>query len=106
MVALWLWSCGEEEVIPEGIIPETQLVQLLADMEVAQAQVKYTMANQNNGLQANMHYYEEVLGNYQLNQEEFNRNLAYYSHQPGKMQEIYIRVIAILSEKQAKLDKK
>lgn len=82
------------------------MVQLLADMEIAQAQAKYTMANQNNGLEANMHYYDDVLTRYQLSQEEFNQNLVFYAHKPGKMQEIYIQVIEKLSEEQAKLDQK
>lgn len=96
-----IFGCSNDEVIPEGIVVQDKMIEILIDMELAQAKIKFVMANENNGLKDNYHYFNEVFNKHQISREEFNTNLEYYCSQPLVMQDLYVEVIERLSEQQA-----
>ncbi len=101
LVLLIFFSCKKEEPVPDYVISEDKMVQVLVDMELKQAEIKYRIARVDSGIQINYHQeFESTLNQHELTLNQFNKNLNYYCAKPRTMYELYIKVIEILSEEQ------
>jgi|GEM_PF-1191239 len=98
-----LFSCGEKEELPKGVLSETAMVNLMVDMEIAQATLKFEHASE--GINPNYtKAYMQVCQSNNITLEQFNINLDYYCSEPIKMRQVYDEVIVRLSEKQGELN--
>ena len=96
-----LLSCAEDTDIPKHVISEDKMVAVLVDMELTQAEIKYDMAYSKATVNGHHHKFEKTLSKHNLTFDSFNLNIDYYCSKPLLMQEIYIKVIEVLSEKQS-----
>lgn len=103
-ILLFFFSCQQDNKTPSTIIAENEMVEIIAQLEIAQAHLKIKSASLDNAYiksnyqQAN---FEPIFKKYSITEKEFNNSLKYYAAQPKKMEAIYTKVIVILSEKQA-----
>lgn len=95
------FSCTNEEKIPDYVISEDKMVEVLVDMELKQAEIKYKIAQGDSTVKNYTPEFEKTLKNHNLTFKQFNKNLDYYCSKPLIMQELYIQVIELLSEKQS-----
>ena len=104
IVVLSFSSCtSEDEKLPEGILEEEQLVELLIEVELSQAFIKLNVAKLDSINQDV--FYQNVFEEHQVSIEQFNASLEYYAIYPEVLEDIYVRVIDRLSERQAESKK-
>lgn len=95
-----LLACGNnEEVIPEGVMDKAQLIDVMVDVELTQALIKFRLSHKDTLNQD--HFFNKVYENHNTSEEEFNNSLAFYSKDPKELEGLYVEVITAISEKQA-----
>lgn len=93
-------SCGSNEnTIPDGVIVEDKMVDVIVEIELTQALIKLKFSNQDTINQQQL--FNDVYDDFEISEEQFNRSLAYYCKKPKVLMEMYAQVITNLSEKQA-----
>jgi hypothetical protein len=98
--ATTLFACGsDEQTIPEGIIDRGELINIVVDVEVAQALIRFKLSHEDTLNQDQI--FNEVYNNHHISQEDFNRSLVFYCKDPKDIEGLYIDVITSLYEKQA-----
>lgn len=100
---LILFSCKQEETIPDYVISEQEMVNVLVDVELTQAEIKFSLSSEELKMDYNKKF-EKVFDKHKLTQETFNKNLEYYCRNPLVMKDLYDQVIVRLSEDQASLE--
>lgn len=95
-------SCQQEEQLPEGLLNHKQMVGLMVDVELMQAELKYDFTKANQKIDPEPRF-EEVFKQHGLTRESFNSNLEYYGARPLQMKDIYVDVIEELSRAQAEI---
>ncbi|MDF1672539.1 MAG: DUF4296 domain-containing protein [Vicingaceae bacterium] len=104
LIIFLLASCGDDKELPKGVLPEDKMVDLMVELEIVQATLKYDAASE--GLNPNYtKEYNKVFESYNINKKGFNISLDYYCSEPLKVKNIYDKVIVKLSENQGKLNK-
>lgn len=104
LIVITIISCSAKEELPKGIFTETKMVDLMVDIELAQAKVKFESASEGKRPEYAKEY-EMVYKKHQLTKETFLENVEYYCSEPIKMRQVYDEVIIKLSEEQAELTK-
>ncbi len=99
-LVLILLSCfSKKEKIPANIIKKEKMIQLIADIEITQGFIKLKNSSKDSiDIKA---LYLSNFNHYQVTQNQFNKSLKYYSANPKQLEEIYKKVIVLLSKKQA-----
>ncbi len=104
LIIFLLTSCGADKELPQGVLPEDKMVDLMVEMEIVQATLKYDAASE--GLNPNYtKAYNKVFESYNIDKKGFNISLDYYCSEPLKVRKIYDKVIVKLSENQGTLNK-
>ena len=95
-----LLSCSRDIKLPDDIIPEEKMVEVVAEIEFTQALIKLKFSNKDSLInQAQL--FNEVYTKFNTSEKQFNKSLVYYSEQPEILDSIYVKVITKLSKKQA-----
>lgn len=101
---LFQFSCSNsKQEIPENILNEEQMIALMCDMQLAEATIKLQINRLDSASIHSDSLYNAVFTKHSINKEIFDKNFDYYNLQPSKMENIYNRVIEVLSENQASL---
>lgn len=97
-------SCKSDNELPAGVLPEDKMVDLMVEMEIIQATLKYDAASE--GLNPNyIKAFNKVFESYNIDKDGFNNSMDYYCSEPLKVRKIYDKVIVKLSENQGQLNK-
>ena len=100
---LSLVSCQLDDKLTPGVLSEEKMVELMVEMEIAQATLKFDAASE--GLKPNYtEAFNKVFEVYSLDNNTFYISLDYYCSEPIKIRKIYDKVIVKLSENQGKLN--
>jgi len=91
-------SCQPKSTIPENLISEERLIDVIVEMELAQSLNKVQVLEQDS-IELNT-LFENIYKEFEINQFQIDENLKYYSETPEKMEVIYEKVIEKLTEKQ------
>ena len=94
-------ACTSEDKLPEGILNDEQMINLIVDLETDQSMYKLKFANKDtvsfNQLAA------DTFKKQNISKTEFNTSLVYYASYPKLLESFYEKAIVILSEKQASI---
>lgn len=94
-------SCSTKQEIPStDVIPQNQMVEILKEIELAQAAIKIGVANKDSTIYENS-FFQSIFLKYNTTQEQFNSSLKFYGTHPEILEELYDKVITELSEEQA-----
>lgn len=93
-------SCNNKEELPKDILPQEDLINVIAEVEMAQALIKLKF-NTTDTIINQKAIFEDVFIEMNTTEEQFNKSLNYYSQQPKILLEIYEKVIIKLSKQQA-----
>ncbi len=100
MIVLIAVSCGNgKEEVPEGVIPQEKMVEVLTEIELTQALIKLKFSKQDSTINQQL-LFEEVYTDFSISKEQFNISLVYYCEHPKALEEMYVEVINNLSVKQ------
>ena len=91
----------ETHLIPaDSIIPEEQMVLILADAHIIEAAM---VIERNRGKNANPladYYYAGLFKKYRISRKQYQQNLEYYRDDPDRFNKIYENVIKELDERE------
>ncbi|MBC7922857.1 MAG: DUF4296 domain-containing protein [Ferruginibacter sp.] len=104
---LWtLGACVERPQPPLGTLSQSQMVQILTDVHLAEAKTsRITLRSLDSSRTLYQRYEEEILKNYRTDTATYRKSLRFYLENTGYLDEIYQTVVDTLSqrEKQGRL---
>jgi Domain of unknown function (DUF4296) len=101
LISIGFYSCysNSGEQPPENLIPEDQMINVLAEIELTQAFIKLNIAAVDSINQPQL--FQNIFDKHNTTRNSFNESLIFYSKQPQVLESIYQKVITSLSEQQA-----
>lgn len=90
-------GCSNNNSVPQNILPEDTMIQIIVDMHIADAILIEPSVQQKQLVISNKKFYTSVLTKHHLTKEEFQNNIDFYSDDPEKFDLIYERVIEELT---------
>lgn len=106
IILLSLSACGGiKDNKPADLIPEAQMIEILADIHVADAVVDNKYGTQKADLPLTNALYTQIYKNHKITAARYKSSYKYYEAHPGLMDKIYTQVITELSKKEALLNK-
>lgn len=100
-------SCSPREKVPKEFPDEDEMAQILADLYVVESIITHGRRSVNDQLADDEipGYYRKVLSEYDLSTEEFDTIRDWYSAHPYHFQKVYDKVIVLLSEHEAEVNR-
>lgn len=92
--------------IPDDIVSIDTMAAIMADIHLAEAEAAVYPYNDTLGVVNLPSYYRYVFNKHKLDTALFNKNFHYYESHPDAMNEVYGKVMEILSRMQADFNKK
>ena len=88
-----------EQLSDKDVIAKDEMIQLLADMHLADAAVQDLKINQDSSKVLYQKYYAQIFEKHKTNTKQFKKSLQYYTQHPEVMDQMYMKVIENLSIK-------
>lgn len=99
-VALMVFSCGEKEQIPEGILSESEMVSMLIDIRIAEGKVATITLNKDSSATIYKELEKQIFENQQVDSAVYLKSYNYYLLHPEKFLSITEVVIDSLKLRQ------
>ena len=84
-------------------VPESELPALLADLHLAEAIIQNSTAATRDSI-ADL-YYQQIFQLHNLDEADFDSTMAILREDPARLEPVYTKVLEILAEKDALLDR-
>jgi phosphorylcholine metabolism protein LicD len=99
-------SCKDQSIkIPKEIFPKETMISILVDIHIADAVAKEKkLKDIKLSNQLKKTYFNNVLEKHNITKEDFEKSTSFYENNIELMQEIYEKVMIVLSEKEALLN--
>ena len=106
IIYCFLLACSSsKERIPEGILPKKELVSILKEVHLAEANFELLKTNSKEVAQITLlNNYQEIYRKYNIDENEFQQTLEYYANHPEKLEGIYSKVLQDITEERSMLD--
>ena len=106
IICCFLLACSSsKERIPEGILPEKEMVSILKEVHLAEANFELLKTNSKEVAQKTLlNNYQEIYSKYNIDENEFQQTLEYYANHPEKLEGIYSKVLQDITEERSMLD--
>lgn len=85
--------------MPEGILTEEVFINILKEVHLTEANFELQKRQKNSAIN-----YQKIYNEYNIDGQKFQLTLDYYANHPGKLEDIYGKVIEELVEQRANLD--
>jgi hypothetical protein len=105
VLLVMLYSCtsGEDKVkVPDNIIHPDSMVKVLVDFQLAEAALQVKQQERKEPRKYIGLYYSFIFKKHDINREDLDNSLQFYSGHPKLLQEIYEKVLTELSTRQSK----
>lgn len=100
LVSALLMSACNKNKVPEDIIKEKTMIELLTEMHTADAYFNNITGYECDTMIGEINYtYNQIFKKYGTNKEQFDKSLDYYSQNPKKFREMYEKVVLKLNKK-------
>lgn len=102
-IAFALLACSAGDKVPEEVLNEEKMINVIVDLEINQAMYKLKYANKDT-----VDFNQLAQRSFEQNnttKEQFNESITFYAKHPKKMESIYDRAIILLSQKQAEVQR-
>jgi len=106
IICCFLLACSNpKEGIPEGILAEKELVSILKEVHLAEANFELLRKNKKELAQNTLlSSYQEIYSKYNIDKNEFQQTIEYYSNYPEKLEGIYSKVLEGMIKERSMLD--
>ena len=106
IICYFLLACSSpKERIPEGILPEKEMASILKEMHLAEANFELLRKNKKELAQNTLlSSYQEIYSKYNIDKNEFQQTIEYYSNYPEKLEGIYSKVLEGMTKERSMLD--
>lgn len=101
-----MFACApktEKEKMPDTILPQQKMVDIIADMHLAEAIVVANPHGGDTNTQKVIDYYGFIYKKHNVSKENFKTSYDYYIHHPVLLDSVYSDVITKLSDKETKM---
>ena len=105
VVCVFLMACVNNEEVPDGILPDSTMKSILIEVSIVDASYNVSMSSPNAPKFKPELFYEQVLIQHHTNRAEFNRSMAFYARNSGRLQKIYEAALVDLSKRQVEASK-
>ncbi len=93
-----LCSCNKNR-LPEGVLDEKTMVDLLSEMHTADAFFTVTTDYESDTMIGQMNYtYDQIFKRHGTTKQAFEQSLEYYSKNPKKYRDMYEKVVLKLNQ--------
>ena len=104
IILLLLLTACQKNKLPEGVLDEQRMINVLADISVVDGYMSTLMYTDTLRIEGK-NYYATVYKNHNISKEVFDKSLKYYSNQPVLLDSMYSKVTRKLEAKERFLDK-
>ena len=104
IILLLLLTACQKNKLPEGVLDEQRMINVLADISVVDGYMSTLMYTDTLRIEGK-NYYATVYKNHNISREIFDKSLKYYSNQPVLLDSMYSKVTRKLEAKERFLDK-
>ncbi len=94
----------EKVAIPEKLLSEDSLIAVLTEVQLANGAITYKRISHKKAENEKEKYYAYIYTKYHLTPKQLKQNIDYYNTNPDKMIAIYDKVLARLSQLEAKIN--
>ena len=103
IISVLIVSCDSKEIsVPDDVIPKEKMVQVLADIHIAEATVNYKSVGDT--VKPNIeNYYSDVFKKHSITQDQYRKSYQFYLDNPSMMNKMYDEVINELSRRQSEV---
>lgn len=105
VVPLLLSSCGGQPTLPEGILPDTVMRNILTDISIADAAANVSMGHPNMPRFRSETFYEPILEKHGVTRDRFLESLDFYTNNPKRLAAVYEDVLTEISKRQVEENK-
>ena len=104
IIPLLLLTACQKNKLPEGVLDEQRMINVLADISVVDGYMSTLMYTDTLRIEGRS-YYATVYKNHNISREIFDKSLKYYSNQPVLLDSMYSKVTRKLEAKERFLNK-
>lgn len=104
ILTLFLLTACQKNKLPEGVLDEQRMINVLADLSVIDGYMSSVMYTDTLKIEERS-YYATVYKNHNISKEIFDTSLKYYSNQPVLLDSMYSKVTRNLEAKERFLNK-
>lgn len=95
-------ACAPTATAPESLIPESEMVQILTDIHVADASVEFMRLESSEDLYSYKNaFFEDVMEEHGIDQETFESSFDYYATDLEQFAFLYDSVLVEISKRDA-----
>ncbi|MEX1188346.1 MAG: DUF4296 domain-containing protein [Bacteroidia bacterium] len=105
VLSLLLFGCSSNQSVPEGVIPDTTMSQLIVEFTLIDAAYNVSVSTPSSIKFRPEMFYESVLEEKGYTRESFNRSISWYTTNSKRLLRIYDEALIDLSKRQAELDR-
>ncbi|MBX7202631.1 MAG: DUF4296 domain-containing protein [Bacteroidia bacterium] len=103
LLVLFITACRPAQPeVPEDVLPDTVMRDLLIEFSLAEAAANINQAEQRYETFKPELFYESALKNRSIDRESLIRSLEFYQEHPKMLEKIYDQAISELSQRQIK----
>ena len=96
-------ACNNDDItIPENIIPQSKMVQILADFHLAEVTANYKSLGDTNRIDV-MELYSQIYKKHSITKEQYKESYQFYLEHPTLLNKMYDEVINELSRRQTEI---
>jgi hypothetical protein len=101
-----LLACSTpKESIPEVILPEKEMVSILKEVHLAEANFELLKTNSKEVAQNTLfNNYHEIYSKYNIDENKFQETLEYYANHPEQLEGIYSKVLEDIKKERSMFD--
>ncbi len=105
-IAFILFSCEEEEKVPDYLLDEAKFIEVLTDLQKAESIVRLGYNRYSDSIYLNDSVYSALFRFQKIRRVDFDSSMNYYLNRPEQLEGIYAQVIENLSKESAELKAK
>jgi hypothetical protein len=103
LFCLILLSCGNKSTKkPEGLLSQSEMVRILSDIHVAEAQIETNVIYPDSALMSFNYWQKEILKRHGVEEETFRKTYRFYQDNLKEMDALYEIIIDTLSVRETK----
>lgn len=99
-----LFACGEKQTkAPDNLVPRDQMVQILADIHIAEAQIENKIFYPDTAIMTFNLKEKEIFRKHDVTEEKFRETYQYYKDNLKEMDALYEIIVDTLSLRETKM---
>lgn len=96
-------ACSSKQERPEDLLSKVTMIQLMADMQLAEAKVKNLRVSTDSARQVYSLYEMQLFDKYGISPREYKTSYQYYLDSYDEMRELHTALIDTLNQRQAQI---